>query len=92
MGRQTDLSCAFGVQVANEWSPTSFPLPKRMLVSKVERMLDRRLNYLGISEFTLKRLQPRSSQGGVLPGCSLAKSKFKKCRVCFAQDDIRCCT
>ena len=76
MRRGTDFSHTFGVQVANKWSYTSFPLPKRTLVSKVERMLDRRLNYMGIFEFILKRPQPGDSQRGVLPGCSFARSKF----------------
>jgi hypothetical protein len=60
-GRGTDFSHAFGVQIANEWRYTSFPLPKRTLVSKIERVLDRRLNYVGIFEFTPKRLQPGGS-------------------------------
>jgi len=91
MGHGTDLSHAFGVQVANEWSYTSFPLPKGTLVYKIERMLDRRLNYMGTFKFTLKRLEPGGSQGGVLPGCRSAKSKFTKCRVSFKQGDIKCC-
>jgi hypothetical protein len=89
MGRGTDFSRTLGVQVVNEWSYTSFPLPERTLVSKVEMKLDRCLNYMVIFEFTLKRMQPGDSQRGVLPGCSLAKSKFKKCRVCCRQDDIK---